>query len=152
MFVETVNLLERSACECCGAESTRHSIYVSDEHGAHAAVLAYCYPPHGDEPSEIWLDVVLGTWGSEQVSDHITFGCRYGPVEGQREDACSLVDAAQFTDERNPILGRRLSREEALVHTSLPDFWRVVDLVLTQVPAIGEHRARFHDRDRPLSD
>lgn len=145
MFVETVDLLSETSCDCCGAVSTRLSVFVADDERSRAAALAYCSPPHGDQPSEIWIDVVLGTWGSGDASDHVTFGCRYGPIEGQQTDACTVTDAARFANEGGTILGHRLTREEALSHPWLAEFWGVVDLVLTQVPQIGEHRARFHD-------
>jgi hypothetical protein len=145
VFVESVNLLSETSCDCCGALGTRLSVFVADDEGAQAAALAYCYPPHGDQPSEIWIDVVLGTWSSGDASDHVTFGCRYGPIDGKQANTCILTDAARFADEGDAILGHRLTREEALSHPWLADFWGVVDLVLTQVPEIGEHRARFHD-------
>ena len=141
MIVESTNVSD-TTCECCATVRRFVTAYVSEDDSAKAAVLAYCYPPHKGEPSEIWIDVILGTWGSDDHSDHVTFGCRYGDVAGQVDHACSLTDAAQLSDD--PILGRRLTRKQALRHNRLGEFWQIVDLVMTTVPAIGEHRARYH--------
>jgi hypothetical protein len=45
-----------------------------------AVYFASCY--RHDGVHEAWIDVVLGTWGAEDFSDHLTFGCRVGPVSG----------------------------------------------------------------------
>jgi hypothetical protein len=29
---------------------------------------------------EAWIDAILGSWGDNQFDDHVTFGCRVGPV------------------------------------------------------------------------
>lgn len=142
MFIQDTEVSE-TTCDCCGAVRKVVRAFVGDEQATTAAVLAYCYPPHLDDPSEIWLDAILGTWGDDDVNDHITFGCRFGPVDGEGGDACSLTDAAQLDDPK-PIYGKRLTREQALVSPRLHEFWSVVDVMFTSDPTIGEHRARFH--------
>jgi hypothetical protein len=57
-----------------------------------AVYFASCYH-HTDQPHGAWLDVILGTWGNETTSDHVTFGCRVGPVENSPEPAATLVPA-----------------------------------------------------------
>jgi hypothetical protein len=57
-----------------------------------AVYFASCYH-HTDQPQGAWLDVILGTWGNETTSDHVTFGCRVGPVENSPEPAATLVPA-----------------------------------------------------------
>lgn len=142
MIVESTTVHE-TACACCGTVRTTVTAHVSEHGAARAAVFVYCYPPHGDEPSEIWIDAILGTWGADDHRDHVTFGCRYGSVPDQVEHACSLTDAATQSGP-DPMFGYRLTRRQALRHDKLAQFWRVVDLVMTTVPEIGEHRARYH--------
>jgi hypothetical protein len=76
-------------------------VYRDDD--AYAANVASCYP-HRDEA---WIDVIFGTWGADDTRDHVTFGCRVGPVAGQPRPACSLVAAASVTAD-DPIFGEKL--------------------------------------------
>jgi hypothetical protein len=84
------------------------------------------------------MDCILGAWIEDDVSDHVTFGCRVGAVADQVEPAASLVQAAvPFSD--GPLWGRKLSRDEALAHPWLPEFWEVVDFVLLTDPDVRRH-------------
>jgi hypothetical protein len=142
LFIQDTTVTE-TTCECCGAVRSVVRSFVGDDQMTTATVIAYCYPPHLNDAGEIWVDAILGTWGDDQVEDHVTFGCRFGPLANGEESTCSLTDAAQFDDPR-PIYGERLTREQALVHPRLGDFWSIVDVVFTTDPTIGDHRARFH--------
>jgi hypothetical protein len=142
MFIEDTEVTS-TTCDCCGAVRKVVRAFVGDDEKTVAAVLAYCYPPHFDEPSEIWVDAILGTWGDHQVDDHVTFGCRFGQLDGDEREACTLTDAAPDSGP-SPIFGQRLTREQALGHPRLNEFWTVVDVVFTTDVTIGEHRAQFH--------
>lgn len=118
--------------------------------GPHAAYFANSYH-HTDQPHETWIDVILGTWGTNDLSDHVTFGCRVGPVEGSPQPAATLVQACLDGSAR-PVHGALLSREEALAHPRLPEFWAAVDVVLANDPTVNAHlygRARPRTRRRP---
>lgn len=142
MIIESTNVT-RTACSCCATERTNVTAFVNEGGTARAVVFVWCYPPHGDTPSEIWIDAILGTWGTNDPADHVTFGCRYGAVAGQEAHSCSLTDAAALAN-ADPIFGRRLTAPAARAHDRLPEFWQIVDLVLTTVPEIGDHRDRHH--------
>ncbi len=87
---------------------------------------------------EAWIDVILGTFGENTTDDHITFGCRVGPIEGQTEPAASLVAGAiPYGDQA--IWGQKLTREKALRHPRLKDYWEVVDYLLVNDPEIHAH-------------
>ena len=88
--------------------------------------------------AEAWIDAILGTWGDDSVNDHVTFGCRVGPVTGQPEPAASLVDAAGPYADR-PIWGSKLTREQALSHPQLSDYWQIVDFLLVGEAEIHAH-------------
>ena len=109
--------------------------YVYRSRQPYAVYYASCYPSHG----EVYIDVILGTWPDEieEANDRVTFGCRFGPVEGQTESACSLVPGAAMAPEPvSPLFGERLDREQAQKHPWLGEFWEVVDLVILTDPTV----------------
>jgi hypothetical protein len=133
------------ACPDCGRPFRRIMRYLRDDGDAYAASFASLYT-HGDV-KDAYLDVVLGTWGENDPSDHVTFGCRVGRIEGQSGPAASLVPAAEpFGD--HPLLGHRLSREEALAHPRLAEFWGIVDHVLAHDGEVHAH-VYGHTEDKP---
>jgi hypothetical protein len=114
--------------------------YVAREDGS---TFGVCFASLHDEPGaeNAWLDVILGTFGECAPSDHVTFGCRIIPGTTSRGPVISIVDAAAaFTYRR--IMGRKLTREEALEDPRLEDFWRVVDLMILADPEVHSHLYR----------
>lgn len=122
-------------CADCGAHYTLVKGFVYEDHAAHAIYFAACH--NHDEVHEAWIDVILGSFGEGDPTDHVTFGCRVGPIPGQLEPQASLVPAGRPYND--PILGQKLTREEALAHPRLDDYWAVVDFVLTEDPIVHEH-------------
>jgi hypothetical protein len=126
-------------CSCCAEPVERVWNFVLRGDDAHAVYFANCYH-HRDQSHEVWIDVILGTWGGDAVDDHVTFGCRVGPVADRPEPAATLVQAGlDGSDVR--IHGVLLSREDGLEHPRLPEFWAVVDFVLANDPAVN---SRLH--------
>jgi hypothetical protein len=122
-------------CPCCKAQVQRTWNYVSRDDEPHAVYFANCYH-HRDKPHEVWIDVILGTWGEGEFDDHVTFGCRVGPVLDSPEPAATLVQAC-LDGSGGPVNAFLLSREDGLAHPWLPDFWTVVDFVLVEDPLVG---------------
>jgi len=78
------------------------------------------------------IDVVLGSWGAEPpIDDHVTFSC------WQRAEGATAVDAPVATS-GEPLLGECLTREEALAHRKVAEFWAVVDLLTEFDPTVYE--------------
>ena len=127
--------VELKSCAACGRGYTLIKSFILDDNDAHAVLFAALHD-HGER--EAWIDVILGTFGSEDFSDHVTFGCRVGPVQGQADPAATAV-AAAAPYEDTPLFGRKLTRDEALAHPSLSNFWRVVDFAL-----INDADIHFH--------
>jgi hypothetical protein len=127
--------VELKSCAACGRGYTLIKSFILDDGDAHAVLFAALHD-HGER--EAWLDVVLGTFGSDVFADHVTFGCRVGPVHGQSEPAATAVPAAAPYGDA-PIFGCKLSRDEALAHARIAEFWRVVDFVLINDPDIHFH-------------
>jgi hypothetical protein len=123
-------------CAQCGRTYRLIKSFVTRGGDAHAIAITALH--RHDNQSEAWIDVILGTFGENSSDDHITFGCRVGPVVGQAEPAATLVTAAiPYAD--SPVWGRKLSREEALVHLRLSDCWEVVDFLLVSEPETRTH-------------
>jgi hypothetical protein len=102
-----------------------------------AVCFANCYH-HTDQPHDAWVDVILGSWGTDAIDDHVTFGCRVGPVENSPKPSGTLVQAC-LDGWSSPIHGTVLSREQGLAHPQLPRFWEVVDFVLANDPTVNAH-------------
>ncbi len=114
------DVVERT-CGGCGRTYDRVRGYVYRDGDAHAVYFAEC---HGHPAHEVWIDVILGSWGEDDYADHVTFACRVSAA------GASAVDAPAATSGRSPMFGLKLGREAALVHRALPLFWDVVDLVV----------------------
>jgi hypothetical protein len=127
--------VETMSCTACGRDYTLVKDFILEGGNAHAIILAALHD-HGER--EAWIDAVLGTFGEEDSSDHVTFGCRVGPIQGQPDPAATAVDAATPYGDA-PIFGKKLSREEALASPLLPEFWRLVDFVL-----VNDADVHFH--------
>ena len=91
-----------------------------------------------DGENEVYIDAILGTWTSEDSSDHVTVTTRTGPIEPGGAVASTLVDGgASFPDEA--IFGHKVSREEGLASPRIAEFWAASDAVLSQVEEVDEH-------------
>ncbi|GIH10990.1 hypothetical protein Rhe02_90570 [Rhizocola hellebori] len=134
-------------CECCGQPSERTWCMVRRNGQPYAVYFAACYD-HRGEVRETWVDVVFGTWGDgADYGDHVTFGCRFGPVSNSDLPAATAVDAAAVASD-GPLYGHKLSREEALAHPRIADFWQVFDFVLETDPLVHEHHYGHHPQLR----
>lgn len=131
--VEPTQVVEDN-CECCRAPRTVVTGFVHVAAGdTLAAYIASLYPAGPAHDEEVWIDVILGTWGTEDASDHVTLGahCKVG-------QGCMLVEAAQAALEDEPIYGRRLTRMEGLTYPRVDEFWAVVDAILTADPTVAD--------------
>jgi hypothetical protein len=122
-----------TCASCSGQHETTAGTLLSD--GAPVAAYWVTWKPHAEEAL---VDVTFGTWGTNDPSDHITFGCRVGHIKGMSSPQCSLVAAAQALA-ASPLLGRKLTRDEALEHPRLGDFWASVDWLVLNDPVLHDH-------------
>ena len=128
--------LRQFVCECCNTESDRTWAWIHDGGTALGVYFASCY--HHNGVHETWIDAILGTWGEDRVDDHLTFGCRVGPVENSPTPAATLVDGGAATPD-DPVFGQKLSREQGLKHPRLPEFWKIVDTILEHDALVRRH-------------
>jgi hypothetical protein len=123
-------------CPCCNTPADRTWANIYDGDTALAVYYASCYHHRGVR--EAWIDAILGTWGVNQFDDHITFGCRVGPVTNSPTPMATLVDGGAVAPDA-PIFGHKLSREEGLSHPRLSEFWQLVDVVLEHDELVRGH-------------
>jgi len=129
-------LVAEKDCPGCSRHYPLVRAFIKRGDVAHAVSFAALHTHDGVR--EAWIDVILGTFGDDAATDHLTFGCRVGPVVGEDEPAATAVDAAQPYGDGS-IWGRKLKREEALRHHRVPEFWDVVDYVLLADPVVHHH-------------
>jgi len=136
LSIDGESTVDRSTCAECGADYLLVKSFILDAVGPYAIAFTALHD-HGE--SEAWIDVIFGSFEEEAAEDErTTFGCRVGPVERSDEPAATAVQAAvPYAD--SPTLGRKLSRDDALAHPRIGDFWGVVDFLLESEPAVNHH-------------
>ena len=86
---------EERRCDHCGRSYLLVRAFITRDGDAYAIVFAACHVHEGER--EAWIDAILGTFSSDDHSNHVTFGARVGPVAGQAEPAATAVPAAAGT-------------------------------------------------------
>ena len=138
MALRVLDRTERlKPCPECGGEFPHVTGFVEASGATHSAYFASC---HDHDHRAAWIDVVLGTWGAEPPpKDHVIFSC------GLRADGAMAVDAPVAVDLSVPVpesaaalLGRALSRQEALGHPWIVEFWAAIDAIGAQDPAVAQ--------------
>lgn len=131
-------------CQCCDSVVDRTWSQLSRDGVARAVFYASCY--HHAAGGEVYFDVIIGTWGTGDFSDHVTFGCRRGAVQGYDQPMCSLTTGGGVFGD-SPIWGTKLDRPAALQHPLLPEFWEMIDYLCLNdpvvAPFIASHAARL---------
>lgn len=123
-------------CIVCGSDFVLIDHFILNNGSAWAISKTALHNHRGVR--EAWIDAILGTFGHDDASDHITFGARVGPVDGSPDPAATLVDAAEPYPESD-MFGLKLSRAQGLDHARLSDFWQVVDFILVSDPQVQKH-------------
>src|SRR5580693_4829077 len=110
-------------CAHCHRQIRRVRRSITNDHGS---TFGICFASlhETEEAQEGWLDVILGTFGEGAPPDHLTFGCHVTPSSGGGGLVITAVDAA-FAFEYKPVMGERLTREQAFSHPRLADSWAI---------------------------
>jgi hypothetical protein len=124
-------------CAHCHRQVRRVMRYITIDH---SSTFGICFASlhEGKESKEGWLDVILGMFGEGGSNDHVTFGCRVTAASGSTGPMIVAVDAASAFAYQ-PVMGQRLTREQALSHARLGDFWAIVDLMVLLDPEVHGH-------------
>jgi len=118
-------------CEHCGSQYEHVTGFVSDDGRSHAAYFAAC---HGHPEHMAHIDVILGEWGEAATpNDRVHFSCFLRPDSAMAADAPVAITADA------PLLGTRLTRDEALEHPRVSEFWAVVDVLAADDPSVARN-------------
>jgi hypothetical protein len=131
----------QTTCECCGAETTRLTRFVHEDHAAYAVY----YAAYGREhPDEVKAVVSVGKWGEGSTpSDRIAVPLTLW--QNDSEHGVTVVDASDSPWNDVELLGRMLNREEALTHPRINDIFHITDHIFAEDPEI---RAFFASTER----
>ena len=138
-FDGEVKVSHTTCSECDQTHETSTGFVLRDD-DAYAVYWVSWYPHH----DEAWLDLILGSWQEPTYDDHVTFGCRIGAVDGEPSPECTLVAGGQ-TRSDHVMFGRKLTRDEALSHPRLKEFWDCVDWLVINDPVLHDqiyHQSR----------
>ena len=137
---------EQQGCPDCGGTRLLHSGTVKGLEGVEGRFRVF---EHDHEPGpETFVEVTFGRRGLLGFRPDETFGARFGAVEGQDEPASTFVTGGSGAPAR-ARLGKRLTRDEALVHPRADLFWHVNDLILERLSAPHDDQCACcgHDLD-----
>lgn len=119
---------QTTTCADCGGTRVVYTGEAASDGTTLAVFWAFLYNHPGNP--EVYVDATFGTWGVEGfTADHETFGARTGAIEGLPSPASSLVTGAALGPD-DPQHGTKLTRDQALEHPRLDQFWAVNDAVL----------------------
>lgn len=104
--------------------------------GVAAVFYAALYKHEGVR--DVFVDVIAGSWGSDDDSDHVTFTTRTGPVEPDGKVASTMVDGGSAYPEA-ALFGLKLSRDEALARPDAARLWQLSDAVVGSIQEIDRH-------------
>jgi hypothetical protein len=122
-------------CECCSAITTRLTRFVTKDDDAYAVYYALMSEAHGEK--RLAGLVSLGEWGSEDIPEcRVAFSFEMWTDEDQWN--VGITDATQSHWADANIVGRQLTREEALKHPWLPEVFHLTDHMTADDPAVRE--------------
>lgn len=122
-------------CECCGGITSRLTRFVYQDDDAFAVYYALFSDGHRD--NGVVGIVSLGEWGEDGIpSSRVAFAFRLW--EGQDNFNVTITDANESDWSDVEILGRKLSREDALAHPWINDVYHITDHMTDEDPEIRE--------------
>jgi hypothetical protein len=120
-------------CDCCGGLTVRLARFVNHDQSAFAVYFASYSTNHED--NELHMLVSLGKWGEGTTpADRVAFLCRVRPMDGSY--GASLGDAARSAWSDAEIVGKKLSREEALAHPLKATAFEILDEAFVRDPSL----------------
>lgn len=124
---------ETSKCECCGNTTTRLTRFVTQDGDAFAIYYAAFSEAH-HENGVIGI-VSIGEWW-DGTTPELRDAFAFRLWEGEDNYNVTIMDAGESQWSDVDLIGRKLSREEALAHPSIKDVFHIVDHMTEEDPAI----------------
>jgi hypothetical protein len=126
------NVAER-LCDGCGGNYDFVTGYILKSGDAYAIYYVSC-SGHRDEP-RVNLDAIFGTWIADAWTDRVTFSCQIRP------EGAGCMDAPVALSQPVEAMGVPLTRQLALAHPRVAEFWQVVDFICLHDPAVMKELA-----------
>ena len=130
-------IVEDHHCDACGHDYRSIVDFLLRDGDAWAIVRAQLHRHDGDAIT--YVQATFGSLWDEAATDKVTFASRIGPVEGYTGNEARLLDADGADGADASVVGERLTRERALEHALLPDFWELLDWLALHDPDIAEN-------------
>lgn len=126
---------DTSKCECCGNTMTRLTRFVTRDGDAFA--IYYAAFSEGHPENGVIGVVSIGEWWDGSVPEsRETFAFRLWQGEDNYNVTITDANESQWSDV--DLIGRKLSREEALVHPMIREVFHITDHMTDEDPAIKE--------------
>jgi len=124
---------ETSVCECCGGATTSLTRFVSQDNDAFAVYYAAFSSNH---PEKGLTGVVnLGEWWEDEVPEsRVAFVFEMWPDDNNYNVGIINANESDWADVN--IIGRKLSRNEALEHPWLNEVFHITDHMTADDPEI----------------
>ena len=122
-------------CECCGGTTSRLTRFVYQDNDAFAVYYAMFSDRH--QADGVVGIVSIGEWGEDEIPpSRVAFAFRLW--QGTENFNVTVMDANESEWSDVEILGRMLSREEALAHPWINDLYHVTDHMTDEDSKIRE--------------
>ncbi len=122
-------------CECCQGSTTRLTRFVYQDDDAFAVYYALFSDKHRHDG--VVGIASLGEWDDDEIPpSRVAFSFRLW--EGEDNFNVTIIDANESEWSDVEILGRKLTREEALDHPWVKDVYHIIDHVIDEDPVIRE--------------
>lgn len=133
---------ETSTCECCGGVTTRLTRFVTRDDKAFA--IYYAAFSGGHPENRIVGLVSFGEWW---IDDHVPesrVAFAFELWDDEDEYKVGIIDVADSPWADVDIIGRKLTRAEALEHPNVNDVFHITDHMTSDYPAIKEFFEPVH--------
>lgn len=116
-------------CECCGNTTIRLTRFVYQDNSAFAVYYAKFTESHKERKLSGLIG--LGEWGDDEVGPESRVAFPFQIWTAGEKYQVGLVNAEDSPWRHVSIMGRILSREEALSHAWLKDVFHITDHMVT---------------------
>jgi hypothetical protein len=124
---------QESVCDCCGGTSTRLTRFVSEDKDAFGVYYALFSDSHPEK--RLYGIVSLGEWWEDEVPvSRVAFAFEMWADNDNFNVGITDANESHWSDVE--IIGRKLSREEALAHPWLKDVFHITDHMTDDDPEV----------------
>ncbi len=130
LTLELGNDVTESQCACCGRSTRRVSGFVSADADARAAYIACWTDGHRDLGAEMVISI--GEWDGAPAEARVAVALAWHAVPSG--PGCVVIDGPTSKWQGRPVLGRLLTREEALNSPAAEEAFLITNLIFDADP------------------